>query len=148
MTAGRRRTDASAVPETEIVRPARPALVEVAAALLVVAGAIGALTSLLGLLSGTVDPFLWLGLVLNAVSLVLGLAVRLGRLWILTLNYAAIVGFLDLLGASTSPQALMIGLSEVLVVVILLARKPWFDAVAEARRAQPLTPPTASPPMR
>jgi hypothetical protein len=132
----------------ELVLPPRPALVELASAILIVAGVVGIVTVLIGTLSGATDPFAWLSLALNAGSLALGLATRMGRLWIVALNYAAILGFLDLLGAASNPQALMIGVSEVAVVGILLARKPWFDALAAARRDQPLTPPTASPPMR
>lgn len=123
----------SADPPEVIAPPPRPALVELAAAILILTGGIGLVTAILATLAGAQDPFAWLTVALNLVSIVLGLATRLGRLWILTLNYAAVLGFLDMLGASTNPQALMVGLSEVLVVVILVARKPWFDAVAAAR---------------
>lgn len=132
--------------------PRRPASVELAAALLIVTGVIGAVTIVGALLSGSVDPFWWVGVSLNVGSVILGAATRFGRLWLVTVNYAAVLGFLDLVGSAASPQALMIGITEVLVVVILLLRKPWFDAVAEARSRgpgdQPLTPPTARPPMR
>jgi hypothetical protein len=127
--------------------------VELAAAILIVAGVIGILTAVGAWLSGSTDPFLWLGVALNAGSIALGVATRMGRLWLATLNYAAVLAFLDLLGSSSSAPALMIGVTEVLVVIILLLRKPWFDAVAAARAAwldrdQPLTPPTARPPIR
>lgn len=113
--------------------PPRPAAVELAAAILIVGGVVGIVTAIGGWLSGTVDPFAWVGLALNLGSVVLGLATRYGRLWIVTLNFAAVLGFLDVLGSAASPQALMIGIAEVIVVVILLRQKPWFDAVAEAR---------------
>lgn len=74
--------------------------------------------------------------------------IRVGRFWLLAVNYVAVLAFLDLLAAGVSPLALMLGLSEVLAVVILLLRKPWFDAMARWRSAQPLTPPTARPPTR
>jgi hypothetical protein len=133
--------------------PPRPTSVELAAAILIVAGVIGVLTALGAWLSGSTDPFLWLGVALNAGSIALGVATRIGRLWLVTLNYAAVLAFLDLLGSASSAPALMIGVTELVVVVILLLRKPWFDAVAEARaswtaRDQPLTPPTARPPIR
>lgn len=134
--------------EDPVPIPRRPASVELAAAILIVAGVVGIISAIGAWLGGSTDPFLWLGIGLNTGSIVLGLATRVGRLWLLTLNYAAVLAFLDILGSSASAQALMIGLTEVLVVVILLLRKPWFDAVSEARAAQPLTPPTARPPMR
>jgi len=115
--------------------PPRPGTVELAAAILIVAGIVGLVTAIGSAIGGSVDPFLWLALGLNAGSVVLGIATRLGRLWLVTLNYAAVLAFLDILGSSTSPVALMIGFSEVLVVVVLLLRKPWFDAVAMARAA-------------
>lgn len=125
--------------------PRRPISVELAAAILVVAGAVGVLTAAGSALTGTSDPFLWLSLGLNGGSFVLGLAVRVGRLWLLTLNYAAVLGFLDILGSAASAQAFMIGVSEVLVVAILLLRKPWFDDVAEVRAARSDIAETAAP---
>jgi len=71
--------------------------------------------------------------VLNATSVTLGVLTRMGRLWLITVNFAAILGFLDLLGASVNPAALMLGLAEVLVVVILIRHKPWFDELRRWR---------------
>lgn len=121
--------------------PRRPASVELAAALLIVTGVVGAVTIGGAILSGSVDPFWWVGVSLNVGSVVLGVATRVGRLWLVTVNYAAVLGFLDLVGSAASPQALMIGITEVLVVVILLLRKPWFDALAEARAGSPAISP-------
>jgi hypothetical protein len=47
----------------------------------------------------------------------------------MALNFAAVLGFLDLLGGGGSPLSLMLGVAEVLVVLILLAQRPWFDAM-------------------
>jgi hypothetical protein len=73
--------------------------------------------------------------------------VRIGRAWLLALNYAAVLGFLDLLGAGASQFSLMLGLAEIVVVGILLARKPWFDAVRSWRAdvAAPDGPRNVSP---
>lgn len=118
--------------------PARPPAVELAAAILIVGGAVNLVGAVLTALGGggADDPFLWLTLSLNATSVVLGLLVRIGRLWLVAVNFAAVLGFLDLLGASVNPAALMLGLAEILVVVILIRHKPWFD-----ERRQPLPPP-------
>jgi hypothetical protein len=116
-------------------RPPRPPLVELAAAILIVGGIVNLIGALVGAFAaaGAADPFLWLTLILNVASLVLGLLARYGRAWLVTLNFAAILGFLDLLGSAANPTALMLGIAEVLVVVILIRHKPWFDAMREAR---------------
>ena len=118
-----------------ILAPSRPALVELAAAILIVSGALGlfgAVSSVGSLPAGT-EPFFLLAVALAAASIVVGVVVRLGRLWLVAVNYVAVLGFLDLLGAGGSPLALMLGAADVLVVVILLLRKPWFDAMSRWR---------------
>ena len=121
--------------EPELPKPSRPGAVELAGAILIVAGAIGLLGSLAtasSLPSGG-EPFLALTLALDLGSIVLGLLVRLGRFWILAVNYAAVLGFIDLLGAGASPLSLMLGLADIAVVVILFVHKPWFDAMGRRR---------------
>ena len=116
-------------------RPPRPPLVELAAAILIVGGAVNLIGAVLGTFASaaTSDPFLWLTIVLNVASVVLGVLTRTGRAWLVTLNYAAILGFLDLLGAAMNPAALMLGIAEVLVVLVLIRHKAWFDAMGAAR---------------
>jgi hypothetical protein len=117
--------------EPEAPRPPRPAAVELAAALLIVGGVVNvvaALTNVSSLPAGT-GPILALTFALAIGSIVIGLLVRLGRLWLVAVNYAAVLGFVDLLGAGASPLALMLGLADILVVVILFRHKPWFDAL-------------------
>jgi hypothetical protein len=132
------------------VRPTRPGTVELAAAMLIVGGVLGAISALASSTTAPAGlealPLLTLSLTLLQVAV--GLLIRLGRFWLLAVNYVAVLAFLDLLAAGISPLALMLGLSEALAVVILLMRKPWFDAMARWRSAQPLTPPTARPPTR
>lgn len=121
--------------EPEAPRPSRPAAVELAAALLIVGGAISvlsALSSISSLPPGT-GPILALTIALAIGSIIVGLLVRIGRFWLVPVNYAAVLGFLDLLGAGASPLALMLGLADVVVVVILFRHKPWFDALRERR---------------
>ncbi len=135
--------------------PPRPAAVELAAALLIVGGVInliGGLSSIPSLPPG-VEPLFALTIALAIGSIVVGLLVRLGRFWLVAVNLAAVLGFLDLLGAGASPLSLMLGLADIVVVVILFRHKPWFDALHLRRMGadaedQPFTPPTARPPTR
>ena len=118
-------------------RPARPGLVELAAAIMIVTGALGLFAALAfsrGLPPGNEIIFIST-VVIGIGSIVLGLLIRLGRMWFLTINYAAVLGFLDLLNAGTSPLSLMLGLSDILVVGILIGNKAWFDAMREWRAA-------------
>ena len=128
--------------ESEPVRPARPVSVELAAAILIVGGAtqlVLGLTTLPGVPSGA-EGLSAVALGLNIATIVTGVLVRGGRAWLVAVNFVAILGFLDLLGAGGSPLQLMLAAAEVLVVAILLARKPWFDALAQWRA----TPTTAT----
>jgi uncharacterized membrane protein len=119
----------------EAPRPERPGAVELAAALLIVGGVLGMLSGLASLApaQATSPTVALVTVVLNLFQVALGLLVRHGRLWLLAVNYAAVVGFLDLLAGTASVTALMLGLSEVLVVIVLLVSKPWFDAVRRWR---------------
>lgn len=131
-------------------RPARPAVVELAAAILIVGGALGLLggfTAAPSLPSGTESVFV-LAIVLDIGAIVAGVLVRFGRWWIVAINYVAVLGFLDLVASGGSLLALLRGVADVIVVVILVLTKPWFDALAAWRAAQPFTPPTARPPTR
>ena len=122
----------------EAVRPARPASVELAAAILIVGGAIQlllGLTTLPGLPPGA-EAIAAVTLALNVATVATGALMRTGRAWLVAVNFAAVLGFLDLLGAGGSPLQLMLGAAEVLVVAILLARKPWFDAIGRWRAAR------------
>jgi hypothetical protein len=124
--------------DTELIRPARPASVELAAAILVVGGAIQLLlgiTTLAGVPPGA-EGFVAIALALNVATIATGVLIRSGRAWLVGVNVAAILGFLDLLGAGGSPLQLMLGAAEVVVVAILFARKPWFDAMSSWRVAK------------
>lgn len=121
----------------ELVRPARPASVELAAAIMIVGGAIQLLLGLTTLPSVPpgAEGFAAVALALNVASIATGVLIRAGRAWLVAVNFAAILGFLDLLGAGGSPLQLMLGAAEVMVVAILLARRPWFDGMAAWRIA-------------
>jgi hypothetical protein len=106
----------------------RPPAVELAAAILIIGGILG----LAGAVGGTASLpagtglLLAVTLALDIASILVGVLIRMGRLWILDVNYVAIIGFLDLLAAGGSPIALIRGIGEVAVVVILLVYRPWF----------------------
>jgi len=132
------------------VRPARPGVIELATALLIVGGVVGVVgyfTSS-GSEVGGLDTLSILTLGLNLAQIAVGLMLRVGRLWLLAVNYVAVLAFLDLLASGVSPLALMLALAEIVVIVILFAQRPWFDAMRAWRADQPLTPPTARPPTR
>ena len=111
------------------VRPGRPAAIELAAALLIVGGVLG----IFGVLTtGASQPagleaLTVLTVVLNVAQIAVGAFIRGGRFWIVAVNFVAVLGFLDLTASGGSPLALMLGLSELAVFVVLLVHRPWFD---------------------
>jgi hypothetical protein len=110
-------------------RPNRPALIELAAALLIVAGVLGVVSLL------APDPrrpeglegLALLTIALNIAQIVVGILVRMGRLWIIDVNYVAVLGFLDLAGAAGSSLALLLGLLELGILAVLFVYRSWFD---------------------
>jgi hypothetical protein len=110
-------------------RPPRPALVELATALLVVSGflslflSLGAVSTLAD--SGELSPLLvLLALVLGVAIPVVGIGLRYGRWWLLGVNLTAVASFLEL--TSGSAEGLLFGGIDLFVVVVLLLHRPWF----------------------
>jgi hypothetical protein len=64
--------------------------------------------------------------VLYGISIAVGLLIRSGRGWVVTLNVAAIYAFLYL-SALPDPSGLVFGLVHLFVVGALIARRSWFD---------------------
>lgn len=125
----------SALPHAE--RPRRPVLVELAAAILVVGGAVSILSSIqvLVTLSGrgqAADALPGLKLAVGAALLVLGLLVRTGRAWLVAVNVIAVVAFLELVSGSI--VGLVIGGLDVFVLLALLRERPWFQWPPEESR--------------
>jgi hypothetical protein len=137
------------VADDEAQRPARPPAIELAAAILIVNGVLG-LVGTIGAIpelpAGT-GPIVVLTAALNIGSLVIGVLIRFGRAWLVAVNYAAVLGFLDLVGAAGSGLALVLGIADVLVVIILLANKPWFDEMRRVRRSRASARRVPSPPV-
>ncbi len=107
------------------IRPPRPVLIELAAAILIVGG----VTSLLGLLgqldrpTDTVDLFFAGSAIL---TIAVGLLVRAGRAWIFDINVVVLILFLEL---TALPSAIAIAFAtlDTVVLVALIRHRPWFD---------------------
>ena len=105
-------------------------LVELASAILVIGGAINLLLSVdvlvrLAQQGNDIGPLTLITIALATLVLALGLAVRFGRAWLVTVNIVAVLGFLELL--SQTSIGLFFGVLDVLVVLALVRERPWFD---------------------
>ena len=126
-------------------RPRRPVGVEIAAAIMIVSGALGTLVSIEAAVQlsdqGTFDePLAALSIAIGVATLVLGLLVRVGRAWLIAVNVAAVAGFLEI--TSGSAIGLLFGVLDVAVVALLVRDRPWFtrpgedDGAGDRDRAQ------------
>jgi hypothetical protein len=120
--------DQSVVPEPE--RPPRPALVELASALLIVGG----ITAIVGWLAAEVAgrgapasagllPAVIVGL--NVVAIATGVAIRQGRYWRICINIVAIAIFLYLT-ALPNPIAMFYVAMDAIVFYALIHHRSWF----------------------
>lgn len=131
------------------LRPARPAAIELAGAILIVSGVlgiVGAVGAASGLPAGTELLFV-VTTALNLGSIVVGLLVRFGRAWLLAVNYVAVLGFLDLAAGAGSGLALLLGFANIVIVAILFLNKPWFDAMRRMRQRRASQRRIPSPPV-
>lgn len=113
-------------------RGPRPAAIELAAAILVIGGAlqlVSAIAIIPDLPPGS-EGLLTLSIVLDVLTIAAGVLTRVGRGWLFIVNYVAVLGFLDLLRAGSSPVALMLALADLVVLGVLLVHRPWFGKVA------------------
>ena len=137
--ASRRRRGAPAGAEVP-QRPARPAFVELATALLIMSGFVSFFTSLQGLVALTGDgdvPLLSVVFVtIGLLTMLTGFALRTGRWWLFGVNFVAVAAFLEL--TSFTVQGLVSGATDLLVVIVLMVHRPWFawtpDGDAEVER--------------
>jgi hypothetical protein len=122
--------DSSVLPPPE--RPPRPILVEVAAAILIVGGAAGALAAILSVASGVkapvgAEPIVLIQYALIVLTVVVGLLVRNGRAWLLCVNVAAVLLFLDLTAVpSGNGFAILFSILDAIVFVALIRHRAWF----------------------
>jgi hypothetical protein len=129
-------------------RPTRPGLVTAAAGYLIVVGVLGAFASLN--FARTLPPgsesALAVTVAIAALSILVAILMLAGRLWFICVSFAALLGLLDL-ATATSPFGLLLGLADIAVVGVMLARKAWFDEMGrwrEAGRKPAVAPPAAA----
>lgn len=108
----------------------RPVLVELASAVLVVGGVLNLIISIDVLLrladrGEQIGPYTAVTIALAISVLGLGLLIRFGRAWLVTVNVAAVLGFLEL--TSGSVVGLLLGALDVVVVLALVRERPWFE---------------------
>jgi hypothetical protein len=109
-------------------RGPRPVAIELAAALLIVTGLVqlfGAIGAANTLAPGS-EGLVALSIALDVGTILAGLLTRSGRLWLLVVNYVAVLGFLDLLRITASPVALMLALVDAFALYALFTNRPWF----------------------
>lgn len=118
-------TDSSLPPPPE--RPPRPILIELASAILVVGGMVGVLGTV-GLVASGIDQGLVgsLVLVLNVLTVLVGLLIRAGRAWVLAVNVVAVALFLELT-ALPSTFAIVLSVLDAVVLFTLIRYRSWFD---------------------
>jgi hypothetical protein len=103
--------------------------VELAAAILIVNGALSAITSL-EVVSRLADqgtasaPIALLSFVIGIGSVVLGILVRYGAAWLVAVNVVAVAGFLEV--SSGTALGLLFGILDVVVLLALFRERPWF----------------------
>jgi hypothetical protein len=111
-------------------RPRRPFAVEVAAAILVIGSVLSILTSIdvamrFAERGEPIDALALVSVGVGAVLAVLGVLVRYGRAWLVTVNVVAVVAFLEL--TSGSLAGLFFGVPDVFVLLALFWERPWFQ---------------------
>ena len=123
------------VDEPPVERPPRPLSLEISAAILVVGGLMSAIGLAATVLTSSgpaaepaARPIVALVLVLDVLTVVVGVLVRRGRAWIVCINVVAIVLFIELTAIPTgSAVALLLSVLDVFVFVSLMRNRAWFD---------------------
>jgi hypothetical protein len=118
--------------ETTVQSPARPVAIELAAAVLIVGGMVGLIERLAGAADFADRPGVAIGLalstLLDVILIVVGLLARTGRGWVLAINVLAVATFVYLT-AGLNPVALFFAAVYGAVLALVLANRPWFDAM-------------------
>lgn len=122
----------------EDLRPARPRLVELASAILVIGSFMDGAVAFEGMLEATAQDgrLLASASVLVAFGLiVLGVLIRSGRAWLVTVNVVAIAAFLELQAVTLA--GILAALVDMVVVGILLRERRWFAWTPDAASERP-----------
>ena len=117
-------------------------MIEAAAAILLVGGALGIAETIIAgadRIGGTegLPTDVLVGFILNGISLFAGWRLRAGRSWAICLNVAAIYAFLYL-SSFPNPLGIVFGAADLYVVGVLVFQRRWFDAVAAWLAARPI----------
>jgi len=132
------RVPASDVRSIEELRPPRPRLVELASAILVIGSFMDGAIAFEGMLKATTQDvrLLETASVLVSFGLIsLGVLIRSGRVWLLTLNVVAVAAFLEL--QSVTLGGIFAALIDMVVVGILLRERKWFQWTPDATTSWP-----------
>lgn len=109
---------------------------ELAAAILVVGGAMDVVMALLALGQAVPTPearaSATIEIAIGVVLVVLGALIRRGQGWLLALNVVAVLAFLGV--ASATPTGLVFAALDVLIVALLLRARWWFQWVSPEAR--------------
>jgi hypothetical protein len=108
-------------------RPARPAMLEFAAAILIIGGLTSVISSLatVGRLGDAAGPLDLILVGLASSTIIVGLLVRAGRAWVLDINVVAIILFLEL-SALPATSAFLFSALDLIVLWALLRHRAWF----------------------
>lgn len=117
-------------------------MVEAAAAILLVGGALGIAETVIGgadRIGGSdgLPADVLLGFILNGIALAVGWLLRNGRSWVVCLNVAALYAFLYL-SSFPNPLGIVLGVANLYVVAVLVYQRHWFDAVRAWRASLPI----------
>ena len=125
--------DSSRVPTA--TRPPRPTSIEIASAILVVGGflaTVGTVAAALGLDPAAADagarPVIALIVVLNALTVIVGVLVRRGAGWIVCVNVVAVLLFVEFTAVpGGNATALLLAVLDSFVFIALARNRAWFD---------------------
>lgn len=130
--------DSSLPPPPE--RPARPVIIEIAAAFLIVGG----ITAILGTVGAAVGggsaprtgPILAIELGLDVLTVAIGLLVRAGRAWLVCINVVAVLVFIEVTAVSSgSAIAIILAFLDAFMFVAVARHRAWFDWRSETNGA-------------
>ena len=109
-------------------RPERPRLIELASAILVIGSFMDGAIAFEGMLEATAQDarlLLTASVLIDVGLIALGVMIRGGRAWLVTLNVVAIAAFLEL--QTVTLAGIMQALIDMVVVGILLRERAWFQ---------------------